>query len=273
MERDIRIGTVICRSVVGQTRENLERMRRWTVAAKDRGVELVCFPELNITGYCNLESVTAVSEPVPGPSTVETEAIARETGMTIIAGLAERGDDGRIYATQIVADETGLIGIYRKIHLGPPERTVFTPAETIPPLFSSRGLKFGVQLCYDAHFPELATHMALHGADAVFIPHASPGKSPEEKYRSWMRHLPARAFDNGIFVIAVNSVGDNARGLTFPGTAIILAPSGDVIASDTSDSETLLVADLTVETLGGVRNHKMRYFFPNRRPDLFDNHS
>lgn len=269
MERDIRIGVAICRSEVGKTGENLERMRKWTAAAKEKEAGVICFPELNISGYHVREPHAMRPEPVPGPAVREAEAIAREYGMTIIAGLAERDDNGRIYATQIVVDKTGLLGKYRKAHLGPPERNAFTPAEKLSPLFSSLGLKFGIQLCYDAHFPELSAHMAIHGADAIFIPHASPGKTAEEKYRSWMRHLPARAFDNGLFIVAVNPVGDNSRGVHFPGTAIVLSPSGEVIASYIGNEENLLLADLNTKTLSGVRDHEMRYFFPHRRPELY----
>ena len=84
-----------------------------------------------------------------------------------------------------------------------------------------------------------------------------------------MRHLPARAYDNGVFVIAVNPVGDNGFGLTFPGVALILSPEGKVMESLSGEDEAMIVADLSREMLDGIRNHRMRYFFPNRRPDLY----
>lgn len=269
MENDIRIALAICPSVVGRTEENLDRMESWTAAARERGAGLICFPELNITGYLSREPIRTVAEPLNGPSVTAVKNLARQHAMTIIAGLAERTDSGDIFATQLVIDKTGECGIYRKVHLGPPEKDLFSSAEKIPPLFDYQGLKFGVQLCYDAHFPELSTHMASAGAEALFFPHASPGKSADQKYRSWMRHLPARAYDNGVFVVAVNPVGDNGHGLFFPGTAIVLSPSGEVISHYAGNQETLLVADLSAEMLTRVRSHRMRYFFPNRRPELY----
>ena len=84
-----------------------------------------------------------------------------------------------------------------------------------------------------------------------------------------MRHLTARAFDNSVYVVACNQVGDNGVGLAFPGTALVISPSGDVLAQDTSGREGLLVVDLEAGLLEHVRGHRMRHFFPNRRPDLY----
>ncbi len=70
----------------------------------------------------------------------------------------------------------------------------------------------GIQLCYDAHFPELSTRMAVNGADIIFMPHASPRGTPSQKLTSWLRHLTARAFDNGVFIVACNQNGDNQKG-------------------------------------------------------------
>jgi N-carbamoylputrescine amidase len=111
--------------------------------------------------------------------------------------------------------------------------------------------------------------MALDGVDVIFMPHASPRGTAEEKRDSWLRHLPARAFDNGVFVVACNQTGDNGARLRFPGVALAIGPDGRVIAMDAGDREGLLLATLNAERLGAVRNHPMRYFLPHRRPDIF----
>jgi N-carbamoylputrescine amidase len=103
----------------------------------------------------------------------------------------------------------------------------------------------------------------------IFMPHASPRGTPAEKRDSWLRHLPARAFDNGVFVVACNQAGDNRTGLTFPGVAVVIGPDGRVVASDAGGREGLLVADLHAGQLAAVRSHPMRYFLPHRRPDIY----
>jgi len=110
---------------------------------------------------------------------------------------------------------------------------------------------------------------ALMGADIIFMPHASPRGTPEEKFNSWMRHLPARAYDNSLFVVACNQAGSNGRGLKFPGLAVIIGPHGQVVERSISGREGLLVADLEASDLDNVRGHPMRYFLPNRRPELY----
>lgn len=266
--QDTRIAAVITNSRVGHTEENLSKMARWVEKAAAEGAAIVCFPEMQITGYHINAEVEAFAQPVPGEASRYLENLAHQHDLTILAGLAEKGASDTFYATQLVIGPEGLTGKYRKLHLGPPEKAVYTPGNDIP-MFSAGDFHFGLQLCYDTHFPELATAMALMGVDALFIPHASPGGTPEAKLASWMRHLPARAFDNGIFVIACNQTGDNGRGLSFPGVGLVLGPSGEVLDSYTGGGETLMLADLKADDLAAVRNHRMRYFLPNRRPELY----
>lgn len=271
MEKDIQVAIVTCQSRVGNTNANLQTMKIWTQTAAAKNSDIVCFPELCITGYHARESIVNEALSIDSPAVENVFQMARDNNIAIIASLAERVESGHIYSTAFVCDQTGLLGTYRKVHLGPPEKKIFTQAENIGSLFDVKGFRFGIQLCYDAHFPELSTHMAALGADAIFFPHASPGTNASEKKDSWMRHLPARAFDNGLFVIAVNPVGDNGLGVHFPGTAIALSPAGKILASHTSDRETMTVVNLSRELIGSVRTHKMRYFFSNRRPELYHN--
>jgi len=90
-----------------------------------------------------------------------------------------------------------------------------------------------------------------------------------DKHQSWMRHLPARAYDNALFIVACNLCGDNCNGLEFPGNAVAIDPSGNILDKKLDDSEGLLVADLESAALEHVRKHRMRYFLPNRRPELY----
>jgi predicted amidohydrolase len=270
--RDIRVAAVICRSPLGQIRRNLDEMGKWVREAKSQGADLVCFPELNVTGYGTGRQIADLAQPLNGPVVREMVHLAAAEKIAILAGLAEAAADGRIYASHLVLQPSGLAGVYRKLHLAPPEREVFSPGSLVP-VFEARGIKFGIQLCYDGHFPELSTCMAEKGVDVVFFPHASPRGHAIEKHHSWMRHLPARAYDNSIFVVACNQVGENGSDLIFPGNALILGPSGEILEKAHSGREGLLVADLRAGELTAVRSHRMRYFFAHRRPELYRNRS
>ena len=267
--KDIRIAAVIFNSPVCRVSQNLERMQPWIAKAARQSADIVCFPELNVSGYSTDAAIKECAEPIPGPASRRIAQMAADEKIVILAGMAEEDPKGRLFASHLVARPHGAIGTYRKLYIAPPEQGLFSAGRTIP-LFDSKGVKFGVQLCYDAHFPELSGRMALMGADVIFMPHASPRGTPREKLDSWMRHLSARAFDNGVFIVACNQVGDNRRGLIFPGIAVVVGPSGKVVAQKTAAHEGLLVVDLKASELAAVREHRMRYFLPNRRPELYE---
>jgi len=266
--KDIRIAAVMMNCPVGRVEDNLDRMAGWTQAAKKRAADIVCFPEMNVTGYSTREAIKDSAETVPGTISQSVLALAREFKLAILAGLLEKDSRGRLFASHLVVTPRGVAGVYRKIHIAPPETDVFSAGGAIA-LFKIKGVKLGIQLCYDVHFPELSTRMAIDGADVIFMPHASPRGTPAEKFNSWMRHLPARAFDNGVYVVACNQTGNNQSGLNFPGLSVILDPAGRVVKKYTGGKEHIVVADLKADELKKVRGHRMRYFLPNRRPELY----
>lgn len=265
--QEIRIAAVTCACPVGQVDRNLETTARWVEKAAARGAGIVCFPELNISGYCL--DVALCREAAGRYSDVVGALFRMATAfdIVILAGTVAEAAGDRVAACHLVICPDGPAGAYTKLHIAPPEKQLFVPGHKIP-LFEAKGAVFGVQLCYDAHFPELSTAMALKGADILFVPHASPRNTPEEKLTSWMRHLPARAYDNAVFAVACNQAGENGAGLVFPGVAAALDPSGKVMAQTTSP-DSMIVVDCSPSTLNTVRNHPMRYFLPGRRPELY----
>jgi N-carbamoylputrescine amidase len=194
--------------------------------------------------------------------------MAQENALIVIAGIIEISNCEKPYLSQLVAGPDGLLGLYRKTHLSPQEKGIYEAGEKID-VFKYGDITFGVQLCYEAHFPEISTVMALKGADMIFIPHASPRGTPEEKIQSWLRHLTSRAFDNGLYVVACNQVGNTREGFSFPGVAIALNPAGGVISKYGGSQEKMLLVDLKQSEIEEIREHRMRYFIPNRRPELY----
>jgi N-carbamoylputrescine amidase len=266
--RNLRLALAVVNCPLAATEKNLESVARWSEKAVRQGAKVICFPELNVTGYSTGKALAQTALPVPGPETERLVEMARASSLVILAGLAEADPQGRVFATHLVATPQGLAGVYRKLHIAPPEQTLLTPGSHVP-LHSFPGLTFGIQLCYDAHFPELSIRMALGGCDLIVIPHASPRGTAKEKLASWMRHLSARAYDNGVFVAACNQVGDNGAGLNFPGVALALGPDGNIVRQYVTNKEGLMLVDLKAALLKNVRQHRMRYFLPYRRPEIY----
>lgn len=266
--KDLRIAAITCDAPIGEIDRNLATTIEWTRKAKAAGADIVCFPELNITGYCNRPEMAQIAQDIPGPISHELIQLSSDEDIVVLAGMAEQNPHGLPFASHCAFTPNGQVQVYRKVHTAPPEKKTFSAGDAIP-VFTAKGVTFGIQLCYDAHFPELSAVMTAKGAEAIFIPHASPRGNAEEKHHSWMRHLTARAFDNSIFVVACNQMGENCNGLVFSGNATVIAPSGEVMAKDIQPQNSMLLADLQATLIEEVRNHPMRHFFPHRRPELY----
>lgn len=265
--KSLRLALVVQRCIPGAFEKNLTASLDAVCLAAAKKAQMVVFPEMNLSGYMAGPMIRSIAQPVSAKLIQTLSAAADKFNITILVGMAE-AKENQIFATHLVFSPKSPMAQYRKIHMAPNERAYFSPGNEIQ-IFTNMDLCFGIQLCYDAHFPELSTAMAVQGADIIFIPHASPRGNSKEKYQSWMRHLTARAFDNGVFIAAVNQTGDNTRGLIFPGLALLIGPDGNIISKFIDPNEKIHTVDIDLGALDRVRSHRMRYFLPNRRSDLF----
>ncbi len=264
----VKIALVVQNCLAGNYEKNLESTRNSISIALEKGAQIITFPEMNLTGYMANEDILSVSRPVTEDMLNFFKNMANGSQSTIMVGLAEKTSDNKIFASHFVFLPDGSSEVYRKIHISPFEKIYFSAGNKIS-IFNSHDLIFGVQLCYDAHFPELSQAMALKKADLIIIPHASPRGTPQEKYNSWLRHLRARAFDNGLYIAALNQTGDNGKELFFPGICLLIGPDGNIIYKSIDDSEGIHIITIEKNFLRSVRSHPMKYFLPNRRFDLF----
>lgn len=266
--RDLKVASVCMRSEFGGIADNVKKMGTFVREAASAGVDMICFPELSITGYSIREDLQSFTESIPGSTTDHLVNMAKENSIVILAGMLEKGKAKKPYISQVIAGPAGIIGVYRKTHLSPLERNVYKAGREIK-TFSYNDITFGIQLCYESHFPEMSAVMSLQGADVIFFPYASPNKNPEDKRESWLRTLPARAFDNGVFVVACNQAGENGRGLYFPGVLVILGPTGKILNQYTGNEEKMIIGELHSKDLNRVRSDKMQAFIKYRRPELY----
>jgi len=261
----LNVCAVCMNSEPGRIDNNLEKIRNFCSRAYLEDVHVICFPELSVTGYV-LEDPLELIEGFSLDYILKSlQDIAIEFDVIIIAGLIEPHLQ-KPYITQVIVGKDGIIGRHRKTHLSPIEK-VYQAGDRIE-LYKIENFLCGIQLCYETHFPELSTIMALMGAEIIFCPHASPRGTTEEKLNSWLRHLTARAFDNSLFIVACNQVG-RTNNFFFPGVALVIDPLGKVKTSLLVEKEDMLITSIKKEEILSIRNHKMRYFLPFRRPELY----
>lgn len=266
--RDIRVAAGMMRAVVGDLAGNIGRMEQLAGLAAEQGAEVLVLPEACLTGYTVRKSMAGWASPVPGPLTDAVGQMADRHNMLIFAGLVEQGANGVCHLTQVAAGPEGLLAQYRKTHLGPTEQTLFEAGDGLI-LLDWRGVRFGFQLCYEGHFPEMSTALALRGAEVMVIPHASPRETPAEKLERWRRYMPARGYDNTAFIVSVNQAGDNGAGLTFAGVALISGVKGEILAEGAGYDDQIITADLRQNDLDAVKDGRMGYFLPLRRPEIY----
>jgi len=203
-----------------------------------QGVDLMLLPELFLTGYNIGDKVNEWAEPSDGPLAAETAALAKRFGLAIHYGYAERAN-GVIYgASQCFGPDGARLGGHRKLILPPGfEADHFAPGAGCS-LFIYRGLRIGTLICYDSEFPETARHVASLGADLILVPTALGAQW------GWVSQtlIPARAFENGVFLAYANHAG-RENGLDYLGESFIAAPDGEVLARAGQSSE-MLIADL-----------------------------
>jgi N-carbamoylputrescine amidase len=266
--RDVSVAAVHLRAEPGASEDNLERIEAWAARLADRGVEVVCFPEMSICGYDCSSSISGFSQPIPGPATDHLCAIAARQRVTLIAGLAESGADGRFHISQVIATPRGLAGVYRKAHLSPLEKTVFYPGDS-PGVFPVAGCTWGVQICYDSHFPEWSTLQALAGAEVLFVGLATPHDEPDSLCERLLRYLPARAYDNSCYLVACNATGTDRKGRPFPGVALVVNPKGVVLQVSRAWGEGFVICTLNGDEIERIRQTRMGHFLAHRQPELY----
>jgi predicted amidohydrolase len=269
MMKDFKIAVTCMHSLFGRVEENLSKIQSFVQKAAAQKAEIICFPELSVTGYTVRENAQLYAETIPGAISNYLGGLAQEYEIVIIAGMLEKGEADKPLISQLAVGPDGIMGIYRKTHLSPQEKSIYQPGQEIK-TFLKGDISFGIQLCYETHFPELSTIMSLQGAEIILFLYASPNGKPKEKRDSWLRDLPARAFDNGVFIVACNQVGENGVGLLFPGVIMILNPEGKILYQYTGYKEKMIIVELKESDLTKIRTHLMRYFLKYRRPELYN---
>jgi predicted amidohydrolase len=241
--------------------KNLEKMLSFVKEAE--GSDVICFPELSLTGY-ELPGSALHAIDLNNDSFAAISAAAVKDNIAIAFGFAEK-DRNDVYISHALADTDGTLAVYRKTHLGKNEKQHFTQGSNFV-VASADKVNIGFQVCIESHFPEISTCLAYRGAELILMPFASPMDAPR-RIETWKKYLPARAYDNGVFVAACNHSKENIIG-----GALIIDPRGNIIAE--SDKEPVLTADLKGNIAKRVhiderKSMKDTDFFGSRRPELY----
>ena len=204
---------------------NLDRVVRTCRTGSEEGSRMVFLPELMLTGHGGHPKMMENAEPIPdGPLCQTILKLSRELDICICVGMAER-TRSNVYNSQLVVDRGEYLGLQRKIYLSMDEYNFFAPGQSIE-IFNLGEFKFGISICYDNHFPEMALIHGLNKVDLILAPYAGRAgiwpieltpefckKKIKAMQDSWRKTHSVRADDHNLFVLCNNAVGPSTKGL------------------------------------------------------------
>lgn len=214
----------------GDGATNLEIIASMAQTAAARGASVLLAPEYSSYFVDPMDPTLAEhAQPVDGPFTRALREIAARHDMTIVAGLVEQADGGRVRNAAVAVGAGGVVAVYRKQHLydafGQTESDWIEPGETgEPELFEVGGLTFGLMTCYDLRFPEIGRVLVDAGADVILVP-AEWVRGPLKEHH-WRTLAAARAIENTVYVAAA----DHAPPIGV-GNSLVIDPRGVVTAA------------------------------------------
>lgn len=250
--RKLTLGLVQMRCQKGAMGYNIISMYKYLEECKKSGAEIVCFPEMNITGYINPEKYPQAVISRYHSAIQQVADMSFTYQATVIAGFAEKNHAGKPFITQLVAQDGKVVGCYRKKNIGSDETGLFCPGSDTP-LFSHSGISFGLAICSDIEDSGLFKEYAEKGAGLVFES-AAPGLYGEQETRDWSRghnwwrseckeKLGSYAAGNGIYIAVATQAG-RTEDEDFPGGGYVFTNEG-CCAYETSDwHEGVLIAQI-----------------------------
>jgi NAD+ synthase (glutamine-hydrolysing) len=243
--QSLRVALAQVNPTVGDLEGNARLVVDWIGRARDQGADLVCFPELAITGYPPEDLV--LKRAFVRDNLKQLNFVARATkGISAVVGFVD--DDGAIFNAAAFMHDGELKAVYHKVFLPNygvfDEQRYFEPGHRCP-IFELDGVRIGVSVCEDCWYPSgPMAWEAHHGAEVLVNINGSPYHAGKRAPREAM--VGGRAADYGAFVAWVNTVGGQDE-LVFDGNSVVFGPRGQVLAHASSFAEELLVCDIDID--------------------------
>jgi len=242
--------------------KNLAQAEELIQLAVNRGAELVCLPE-NFSFLGDEEAKTHLAQEIAQQSLKFLATMAQRYQITLLGGgfpIPQNPPSGKFFNTAVLFGKNGQeLARYHKMHLfdvNLPDGNTYQESDTIeagsdaPPIYHSDRLgNLGLSVCYDVRFPELYRHLALNGANVLFVPAAFTAYTGKDH---WQVLLQARAIENTCYVIAPAQVGMHNPRRQSHGHALIVDPWGLILA-DAGEKPGVAIAPIEPSRLEQVR--------------------
>jgi len=250
----------------GNVPGNLKKIE--SILCSHANIDLWILPELCTTGYLfnSKVEIGSVSEPFPGGQTSSwLKSITKRLNASVIMGVAEKCKE-KLYNSAIVFDNGAHVGTYRKIHLFDNEKNLFDPGNEAPEVFTVRGVRIGVMICFDWIFPEAARTLALNGAQIIAHPaNLVLPYCPDA--------MVTRSIENRVFTATANRIGierlSDGQQLTFIGNSQATNIFGKRLGQLSKDREDVLIFDIDPAESNNKSITQNNDLFMDRKPELY----
>ncbi len=243
----LRLGLAQINAVLGDLDSNIKKIDFFAREAQDKGVELLLFPELALTGYppedllfntwfieCNLAALGKLVRVTADVSPVMVVGFVDEVGDKLYnsAAVIYRGEIKSVYH-KIILPNYGVFD----------ERRYFHHGETIP-VHKIGDVVVGITICEDIWEEDgPAVEQAGQGAQLLVNISASPYYMGKEELR--YNIMAQRARETGVPVAYNNLVGGQDE-LIFDGQGMLIGPQGELLARGRQFVEELMVIDVPI---------------------------
>ena len=215
--------------------------------------DLIVLPEMFHTAFSmNAPTLSESNESSMGLDWLKKMAISKQTA--IYTSLIFE-DTGAYFNRGLFVFPDGTYDYYDKrksFGLGGEDK-VFTSGER-EKIISYRKWKINLQICYDLRFPELIRNRLTPDGLPAYDLLLYVANWPERRSEHWKALLKARAIENQCYVVGVNRVGEDGKGLIYSGDSMVVDALGNS-TSATIKQEEVLTVELSRTLLDEVRTN------------------
>jgi predicted amidohydrolase len=249
-----------------ETERNAALLEKMIRVAAERGAKIVVTPECALHGYCHpsdwrawttdpedkeFPQIAEYAEPVSGKHAKHFAELAKELGIYICLGMAER-DGGKFHNSQALFGPDGsLLAVHRKSSLWTPGDGWCEPGPDKAVVVDSPYGKLGLMICFEVH--SMPEKLARAGADIILYSVGWYGPNEMEWFgRRFPRDVVAKY---NVAVVLANWSGPGG-GDSWPGLGFssIYDASGKILAmSGNRPGPRIAIADIPLPPRGEER--------------------
>jgi len=255
-----RIALSQINTILGDVDANLKKHLMVIDEARQKGADLLVFPELSLTGYVLQDLVPTVSHRPTKDDPVFAPLLEASKDIDLVVGFVDEDPRNRFFIASAYLSGGEVLHVHHKVYLPTyglfDEGRFFAWGDSVQ-AFDTRFGRLGILICEDFWHASPPYLLWLDGADLLLLTSASPGRGLNDgdvlESARWVDHIN-RAYASlfTIFVAHTNRVGFE-DGLNFWGGAAVYDPNGEVVTRGPYHEESLTVTDIDLNQLHRTR--------------------